>query len=114
MDAFADRLEAAVAAKASPLCVGLDPRLDKVPADVRAAAGGDPAKTLLAFSLEVLDLVAPHAACVKPNIAFFEAYGVAGLSAYASVVRGARSRGLLVIGDAKRGDLAATAEAYAQ
>ncbi len=114
MEPFADRLDDAVRSKRSPLCVGIDPRLDKIPADVRAAAGGDPGKTLLRFGLELLDLVAEHAACVKPNIAFFEAYGLSGLSAYAGIVRGARARGLLTIGDAKRGDLGATAEAYAQ
>ncbi|MFO0934100.1 MAG: orotidine-5'-phosphate decarboxylase [Planctomycetota bacterium] len=113
MDAYADRLDAAMTQKASPLCVGLDPRLDKLPKDVTAAAGGDAGKALLRWSLEILDLVAPHAACVKPNIAFYEAYGVAGLSAYSGVVRGARTRGLLVIGDVKRGDLSTTAEAYA-
>lgn len=112
-DPYADRLEAAVAAKGSPLCVGLDPRADRLPDDVLAAARGDPAAALLRWSLEVLDLVAPHAACVKPNVAFFEAHGVAGLSAYAGAVRGARARGLLVIGDVKRGDLSTTAEAYA-
>lgn len=114
MDAFADRLDAAVQAKRSPLCVGIDPRLDKVPADVRAAAKGDPGEALLRFGLEILDLVGPHAACVKPNIAFFEAYGLSGLKAYAGILRGARDRGLLTIGDVKRGDLGATAEAYAQ
>jgi len=114
MDAYADRLDAAMTQKASPLCVGLDPRLDKLPKEVTAAAGGDAGKALLRWSLEVLDLVAPHAACVKPNIAFYEAFGVAGLSAYSGVVRGARQRGLLVIGDVKRGDLSTTAEAYAQ
>jgi len=114
MEPYADRLEEAVARKRSPLCVGIDPRLDKLPADVRSAANGDAAQALLRFSLEVLDLAGPHAACVKPNIAFFEAYGVAGLSAYSSLVKGARQRGLLVIGDVKRGDLGATADAYAQ
>jgi len=114
MDAFPDRLEAAVRAKKSVLCVGIDPRLDKLPADVRAAAGGDAARALERFGLELLDLVAPHAACVKPNIAFFEAYGLAGLSAYRAILSGARARGLLAIGDVKRGDLGATAEAYAQ
>src|SRR5262245_39528453 len=111
---FSDRLEDAVAAESSPLCGGIDPRLAKIPADVRAAAGGDAARAFLRFSLEVLDLVAPHAACVKPNLAFFEALGLAGMSSYVGVVRGARARGLLVIGDGKRGDLSTTAEAYAQ
>lgn len=114
MDSFPDRLEAAVRAKKSVLCVGIDPRLDKLPADVRAAANGDAATALERFGLELLDLVAPHAACVKPNIAFFEAYGLAGLGAYRAILKGARTRGLLSIGDVKRGDLGATAEAYAQ
>lgn len=114
MDAFPDRLEAAIRAKQSVLCVGIDPRLDKIPADVRAAAGGDAAKALERFGLEILDLVGPHAACVKPNIAFFEAFGLAGLAAYRTILAGARARGLLSIADVKRGDLGATAEAYAE
>jgi orotidine-5'-phosphate decarboxylase len=111
---FADRLAEAVRSKRSPLCVGIDPRLDQVPADVRRAANGDAADALLRFGLEVLDLVGPRAACVKPNVAFFEAHGVAGLRAYAGILAGARARGLLAIGDVKRGDLGATAEAYAR
>ncbi len=111
---FADRLDAAVGAKRSPLCVGIDPRLDKIPQDVQDAGKGGPAGALTRFGLEIVDLVAPHAACVKPNIAFFEAYGVKGLAAYAEVLAAARKRGLLAIGDVKRGDLGATAEAYAQ
>ena len=114
MDAFADLLDDAVRQKRSPLCVGIDPRLDKIPADVRAAAKGSAGEALRRFGLEVLDLVAPYAACVKPNIGFFEAHGLEGISAYAAVLRGARERGVLVIGDIKRGDLGTTAEAYAQ
>jgi orotidine-5'-phosphate decarboxylase len=113
-DPFSDRLDAAVRSKKSPLCVGIDPRLDKIPADVRKAANGDAADALLRFGLEILDLVGSKAACVKPNIAFFEAHGVAGLRAYAGILAGARARGVLAIGDVKRGDLGATAEAYAQ
>jgi orotidine-5'-phosphate decarboxylase len=111
---FADRLAAAVSAKRSPLCVGIDPRLDKIPADVRKAANGDAADALLRFGLEVLDLVGSIAACVKPNVAFFEAFGTAGMRAYAGILSGARARGVPTIGDVKRGDLGATAEAYAQ
>lgn len=114
MEAFPDRLTEAVKAKRSVLCVGIDPRLDKIPADVRAAAGGSAGLALGRFGLEVLDLVAPYAACVKPNIAFFEAHGLPGLAAYAAILKGARARGLLVIADVKRGDMGTTAEAYAQ
>jgi orotidine-5'-phosphate decarboxylase len=111
---FADRLDDAVRSKRSPLCVGIDPRLEQVPADVRRAANGDAGEALLRFGLEVIDLVGSLAACVKPNVAFFEAHGSAGLRAYAGILAGARARGVLAIGDVKRGDLGATAEAYAR
>jgi orotidine-5'-phosphate decarboxylase len=113
VEPYADRLEEAVSRKRSPLCVGLDPRLDKTPEDVRRAAAGDAGAALLRFCEEVLDLVAPHAACAKPNIAFFEAHGLSGLRAYASLLLAIRRRGLLAIADVKRGDMGPTAEAYA-
>jgi orotidine-5'-phosphate decarboxylase len=105
MEAFQDRLTEAVRAKRSLLCVGID---------VRAASGGSAGLALGRFGLELLDLVASHAACVKPNIAFFEAYGLEGMAAYAAILKGARARGILTIADVKRGDMGATAEAYAQ
>lgn len=111
---FADRLDAAVRARRSVLCVGIDPRFEQIPADVRKDAGDDPITALGRFGIEIVDLVAPYAACVKPNIAFFEAYGPVGLAAYAGILTVARHRGLLTIGDVKRGDLGATAEAYAK
>jgi orotidine-5'-phosphate decarboxylase len=114
MEPYADRLDDAVTRKRSPLCVGLDPRLDKVPEDVRRASDGDAGTALLRFCEEVVDLVAGVAACIKPNIAFFEEHGIAGLKAYASLVRSSRRKGLLVIGDVKRGDMGSTAEAYAR
>src|SRR5262245_41210183 len=113
MEPFPDRLDDAVRAKRSPLCVGIDPRLDKLPADVRAKANGSAGAALERFGREVVNLVAPHAACVKPNIGFFEAHGLQGLAAYAAILSAAREKGLLSIADVKRGDLGATAEAYA-
>jgi orotidine-5'-phosphate decarboxylase len=113
VEPFADRLERDVRAKRSPLCVGIDPRLESTPPDVLAAARGDAGEALLRFGREILDLVAPYAACVKPNIAFFEAHGLSGLRAYAGLLRAARAAGVLTIGDVKRGDMGATAEAYA-
>jgi orotidine-5'-phosphate decarboxylase len=113
VEPYADRLEEAVRAKRSPLCVGIDPRLEATPPDVLAAARGDAGQALLRFGLEILDLVAPYAACVKPNIAFFEAHGLSGLRAYAAILAAARAAGLIAIADVKRGDLGTTAEAYA-
>lgn len=111
---FFDRLEAARRAKRSTLCVGIDPRLDQLPALVREGAHGDTERALLRFGTEVIELTAPYAACCKVQIAFFEAHGLAGLRAYVGILAEARRRGLLVIADVKRGDIGTTAEAYAQ
>jgi len=116
---FADRLMAAVDEKNSCVVVGLDPRLDLLPAELcpdPAVAGYYPetaAEFIAEFNRQVIDLVAPYAVAVKPQIAFYEQYGWAGLRAYAETIRRARRAGLLVIGDIKRGDIGTTAEAYA-
>jgi orotidine-5'-phosphate decarboxylase len=113
-DPFFDRLEAARRERRTTLCVGIDPRLEQLPASIRAAAGADVEQALTRFGVEVLELAAPHAACFKVQIAFFEAHGLAGLKAYAAILAEARRRRLLVIADVKRGDIGTTAEAYAQ
>ncbi|MFM8978860.1 MAG: orotidine-5'-phosphate decarboxylase [Planctomycetia bacterium] len=110
-DPFFDRLEARRRERRTTLCVGIDPRLDQLPAAFRQA--GDARQALTRFGLEVLEITAPYAACYKPQIAFFEAHGLPGLMAYATIVAEARRKGLLVIGDIKRGDIGTTAEAYA-
>lgn len=113
MSSFFDCLEAIRTERGTTLCVGIDPRLDQIPDEIRRRAGDDVGALLTRFGLEVLDLVAAYAACVKVQIAFFEAHGLAGLRAYVAIVREARGRGLLVIGDVKRGDIGSTAVAYA-
>jgi orotidine-5'-phosphate decarboxylase len=110
---FFDRLEERRRRLGTALCVGLDPRLDLIPADLKAEAGGDVARLLYRFGAEVIDLAGPSAACVKVQIAFFEAHGTAGMAAYARLLAEARSAGLPVVADVKRGDIGTTAEAYA-
>jgi orotidine-5'-phosphate decarboxylase len=102
---FGDRLAEAVERKRSQLVVGLDPRPDLLPVEVR----GD----LTRFCCGVVDAVAPHAVAVKPQLAFFEALGPDGLVACDEVSAYARAAGLLVILDGKRGDIGSTARAYA-
>jgi len=114
---FADRLCEAVRAKRTPLCVGLDPRWESLPLGLRQRYGDAPpgrAAAYEAFCRRVLDLVAPLVGVVKPQSAFFEACGADGVRALESVIHAARNLGLLVILDAKRGDIASTAEAYAE
>jgi orotidine-5'-phosphate decarboxylase len=107
---FFDRLAAAVARK-GPTCVGLDPHLPLVLAQVRSDR--PPAEVVRAWSLAVLEAVAPHCAAVKPQVAFYEALGSRGVAALEETVAAAKALGLLVVLDAKRGDLGSTAEGYA-
>jgi orotidine-5'-phosphate decarboxylase len=100
---FADRLAAAVEEKGAPLCVGLDP-------DPALMPGG---LGIVEFCCGIVDAVAEIAVAVKPQSAFFEAQGATGWAALAEVCRYAREAGLLVIADAKRGDVPSTARAYA-
>jgi orotidine-5'-phosphate decarboxylase len=101
---FADRLAAEVERKRSQLVVGLDPQVDLMPVELR----GDVAR----FCCGLIDAVAPHAVAVKPQLAFFEALGPAGMAAFDQVCIYARRAGLLVIADGKRGDIGSTARAY--
>src|SRR5881275_2296100 len=101
-DPFFDRLAAAVRAKKSTLCVGLDPRFESLPRSLRDMHGDDVAGAYEDFCLRVLDIVAPLVPVVKPQSAFFEACGPAGLVALQKVLRRARERGLVTILDGKR------------
>lgn len=114
---FADRLLDACAARGGPVCVGLDPRWDQLPAVFRDAHGDDlegRAAAVGEFLRAVLDIVAHRVPVVKPQIAFYEALGAPGFRCWLDTVAAARERGLLVIGDVKRGDIGSTAEAYAE
>ncbi len=113
---FADRLLDAIDAKGSPVCVGIDPRYDQLPEAVSAGANAGPTTELAKiaeFCWQVLETIAPHVPAVKPQSAYFEAYGSAGVETYYQVVRWAHQLGLVVIGDAKRNDIGSTAQAYA-
>jgi orotidine-5'-phosphate decarboxylase len=113
---FADRLAEAVVERHSQLVVGLDPRLDLLPLEMRGDAHvGRPAaaEATARFCCGIIDAVAPYAVAVKPQLAFFEVLGSDGLAAFERVVGYARSAGLLVIVDGKRGDIGSTARAYA-
>jgi len=113
---FADRLTDAVDRKGTPALVGIDPRYEMLPAELRKGDAPDraaKAEAIGEFAARVIDVVAPLVPAVKPNLAFFEACGWEGYRAFLRTVEHARGRGLLVIADAKRGDIGSTAKAYA-
>jgi orotidine-5'-phosphate decarboxylase len=97
------RLADAVRRTGTPLCVGIDPWPDRLP------RAGDPEH----FGMCVVEAAAGRVSAVKPQFAFFEQFGPDGMAALARVCRAAREAGLIVVGDAKRGDIGSTAGAYA-
>jgi orotidine-5'-phosphate decarboxylase len=113
---FADRLAAAVEHKRSQLLAGLDPRPEQFPVELRGEASLGRAQAAAActrFCCGVIDAVAPYVVGVKPQLAFFEALGSHGMKAFEDVCAYARSADLMVLADAKRGDIGSTARAYA-
>jgi orotidine-5'-phosphate decarboxylase len=115
--AFADRVIRSTRQLGHPLCVGIDPHLALLPAPFRSGSlrAGEPAAAAAVESWcrALLERVAGRVAAVKPQSACFEALGPEGGAVLARVIREARARGLLVVLDAKRGDIGPTAEAYA-
>lgn len=109
---FADALAAAIDAKGAPACVGLDPVLDRLPAPI-LATHHDPVQAIHEFCKGVIEAVADIVPVIKPQSASFERYGEMGVSVLRNVIRFAHSRGLIVLLDAKRGDIGVTAEHYA-
>lgn len=106
---FGARLVDAVA-EHGPLCVGLDPH-----AHLLADWGlPDSAEGLRSFSLAVLDAAAGRCVAVKPQSAFYERHGSAGVAVLEEVLSGCRERGLLSVLDAKRGDIGSTMGGYAE
>lgn len=118
---FADRLIEAVKKKDSAVCVGLDPRLNKIPEFIREEAFKkflkDPlkaaAEAVLEFNKGIIDAVADLVPVVKPQIAFYEVFGAAGVQAFIETLDYAHEKGLITIADVKRNDIGSTAEAYA-
>jgi len=128
MEPFGARLAAAVEARGSQVVVGVDPdpaRLwpsagDRAP-EARAlleVAEGDPrsetAVAVLAHCLALIEAAAPACVAAKPQLAFFEQLGSFGWRALEHVCAHARAHGLLVLADAKRGDVPSTAAAYSR
>jgi orotidine-5'-phosphate decarboxylase len=109
MDSFGVRLERALR-KHGPLCVGIDPHAALL------SRWGLPqsAEGLRRFCDPVIEAVAGRVAVVKPQSAFFERFGSAGIAVLESIIRKARQAGALVLLDVKRGDIGSTAQAYAQ
>jgi len=112
--------------KGSFLCVGLDPVMEKIPQFLKDAVVKQTGKMsdhdqltatqLLVFNRAIIDATAPYCVAYKPNLAFYEAYGLGGITAYKLTVRYLREfyPNHFIIADAKRGDIGNTAKMYAR
>lgn len=115
-----DRLISQIEATQNPTVVGLDPTYAMIPSFIKEEMletyGKTPkavAEMFIRFNKGILDEVSTLIPAVKPQIAMYEQYGLEGLRAYIETVAYAKEKGLVVIGDIKRGDIASTAAAYA-
>ncbi|HHT9159785.1 MAG TPA: orotidine-5'-phosphate decarboxylase [Candidatus Brocadiaceae bacterium] len=120
MQNFSDHLIAIIRKKNSCVVVGLDPHFKLIPDDIKQKflnlhkpSLEYAARVILEFNIQVIDIITPYVGIVKPQIAFYELYGWWGIWAYAETIKYAKEKGLIVIGDVKRGDVPTTAEAYA-
>jgi len=103
----------------NPTVVGLDPRLDYIPEHIREKAYDAYGKTLsgaayafLLYNKAIIDEICDIVPAVKPQVAMYEQYGAAGMQAYIDTIAYSKEKGMVVIGDIKRSDIASTAESY--
>mgnify|MGYP001575626239 CR=1 FL=1 len=105
---FADAIIARTKAT-SPVCVGLDPILGKLPEGIEKSPAG-----VSVFCRGIIDATAEYACCVKPQLAYFEVLGWEGMKVFWETCEYAKKKNLLVIADGKRNDIGSTCEAYAE
>lgn len=114
------RLIEKIKEKKAPICIGLDPMLNFIPEHIKEEAFTTKGESLEAvaeaiynFNKAIVDECFDLVPAVKPQVAMYEQFGIAGLIAYEKTVTYCQEKGLLVIGDVKRGDIGSTSAAYA-
>jgi len=116
---FIDRLISKVRKLENPTVVGLDPKLDYIPTAITEKAFRQygtnmqgASEAIIMFNRRLIDAVCDIVPAVKPQLAYYEMYGINGIRAFNETCRYAASKGMLVIADGKRNDIGSTAEAY--
>lgn len=116
----ADRLIAKIEEFDAPVCVGLDPFVEMIPDSIKDAALSEFGNTteavcaaIASFNKEIISATEDLVGIYKPQVAFYEQYGFAGLQAFSETVALLKKKDKVVIADAKRGDIGSTASAYA-
>jgi orotidine-5'-phosphate decarboxylase len=117
MKNFADNLIEAIKKKKSHVVVGLDPDYDKLPQSLKKVYGvslKSVGAAITEFNYHIINAVYDLVPAIKPQIAFYERYGIEGIKAFIRTVRYGKKKGLIVIEDAKRNDIGSTATAYSE
>lgn len=117
---FSDKLAEQILLKRNPSVLGLDPKLDFIPDSIKEKAFEEnackrkaAAHSIVEFNKRLIDAVYDIIPAIKPQLAYYEMYGLEGLWAFNETLQYAKSKNLLVIADGKRNDIGTTAEAYA-
>jgi len=115
-----NRLVAQIKKTGAPIVVGLDPMMKFIPEHIKEKAFAEFGETLEGaaeaiwqYNKAIVDVIYELVPAVKPQIAMYEQFGLPGLSAFYKTVQYCKEKGLVVIGDIKRGDIGSTSEAYA-
>lgn len=115
-----NRLVAQIKKTGAPIVVGLDPMMKFIPEHIKEKAFAEFGETLEGaaeaiwqYNKAIVDAIYELVPAVKPQIAMYEQFGLPGLSAFYKTVQYCKEKGLVVIGDIKRGDIGSTSEAYA-
>lgn len=118
---FIDRLIDSIQEKNNPTVVGLDPKLEYIPSFIQEKAYKEfganligAAEAIIQFNKMIIDSIYDLIPAVKPQLAYYEMYGVHGIRAFDETCKYAKSKGLLIIADGKRNDIGTTAEAYSK
>ncbi len=116
---FIDRLIESIQEKNNPTVVGLDPKIEYVPAFIKEKAFKEfgvnlkgASEAIIQFNKMIIDSIYDQVPAVKPQLAYYEMYGIDGIYAFDETCKYAKSKGLIVIADGKRNDIGTTAEAY--
>ena len=118
---FIDRLIESIQEKNNPTVVGLDPKIEYVPEFIKERSFKEyganlkgASEAIISFNKMLIDSIYDQVPAVKPQLAYYEMYGVDGIHAFDETCKYAKGKGLLVIADGKRNDIGTTAEAYSK
>lgn len=115
MNNMMDKLIQKIKETNNPTIIGLDPRYEQIPKCIKEKyeeTKEGVAKTIIEFNKRIIDAIKDIIPAVKPQIAFYEKYGIEGMKAFEETCKYAKKQGMIVVADIKRGDIGPTAQSY--